>query len=239
MTTLPDTPNPDEIPEPETDLPARDLDWPDALHVEFTPYAPEPGERYWRLVKARVGPEDNELHHIFVMEPHAPTVALEVAHTYGSGSDHFAVALDGAVDEPAANVPMWGDGNTYSVRLAGYGTTKSDVVGNLHLPKNTHVVARLWWEFVEAPALSFDEQLFTTAAEQQVIEFNPGAALQQAIFAGGFVPNSPEFRVRRDGVVYVAQRAEHLGSGEVRVYYVEEGDWDHVRYAVRPSGKPL
>lgn len=29
---------------------------------------------------------------------------------------------------------------------------------------------------------------------------------------------------------YVAQRAENLANGEVRVYYVRSGDWDNVAY---------
>ncbi len=66
-----------------------------------------------------------------------------------------------------------------------------------------------------------------------MIQFNPNAALQKRIFADGFVPNSPEFEVDLSGVRYVAQRAEHLGTGKVRVYYVPKGDWSRVRYVER------
>jgi len=59
------------------------------------------------------------------------------------------------------------------------------------------------------------------------------AALQGRIFADGFVPNSPEYYVTWNAVRYVAQRAEHLGSGEVRIYYVQEGRWEDVRFVVR------
>ena len=77
--------------------------------------------------------------------------------------------------------------------------------------------------------------LLAAGEQRQVIEFNPSAALQKRIFADGFVPNSPEFRSPVNGVTYVGQRAEHLGSGRVRVYYVSLGDWGNVRYAQRGS----
>ncbi|NJN84093.1 MAG: hypothetical protein HC802_18675 [Caldilineaceae bacterium] len=66
-----------------------------------------------------------------------------------------------------------------------------------------------------------------------MIQFNPDAALQKRIFADGFVPNSAEFTIEVAGVAYVAQRAEQLGSGEVRVYYVAVGDWANVRFVRR------
>jgi hypothetical protein len=74
------------------------------------------------------------------------------------------------------------------------------------------------------------EALLAEAAKRQVIQFNPKAALQQRIFAEGLVPNSPEFEIEFDGVRYAAQRAEHLATGEVRVYYVKIGDWGNVAY---------
>lgn len=80
---------------------------------------------------------------------------------------------------------------------------------------------------------ALDEALLWHGQQAQVIEFNPQAALQRRIFADGFVPNSPEFDVTWNAVRYVAQRAEHLGSGEVRIYYVQEGRWDDVRFVVR------
>jgi hypothetical protein len=72
-----------------------------------------------------------------------------------------------------------------------------------------------------------------------VIELNPRAALQKRIFADGFVPNSPEFEVESGGVRYVAQRAEHMGTGEVRVYHVPRGDWDKVVYLRRGEGDEI
>lgn len=77
------------------------------------------------------------------------------------------------------------------------------------------------------------DALIWNAQKNQVIQFNPDAALQKRIFAAGFVPNSPEFDMTFNGVAYVAQRAEHMGSGEVRVYYCKDGWWDNVSYVAR------
>lgn len=76
-------------------------------------------------------------------------------------------------------------------------------------------------------------QLLALGKQRQVMHFNPEAALQKRIFADGFVPNSEEFSLTHDGQRYVAQQAEHLGSGAVRVYYVLEGDWGNVRAVKR------
>ena len=78
--------------------------------------------------------------------------------------------------------------------------------------------------------------LLAEAARRQVIQFNPDASLQKRIFADGFVPNSPEFEVEFGNTRYVAQRAEHLANGEVRVYYVRSGDWNNVAYHGREIG---
>lgn len=77
------------------------------------------------------------------------------------------------------------------------------------------------------------EALLSQASAAQSIHFNPQAAIQQRIFADGFVPNSPEFNVEVDGQRYIGQQAEHLQSGEVRVYYVQVGDWANVRFIPR------
>ena len=84
---------------------------------------------------------------------------------------------------------------------------------------------------VSPPDQTLQGQLRAAGQQYQVIQFNPDAALQKRIFSDGFVPNSSEFTIEREGVRYVAQRAEHLGSGEVRVYYVRMGDWGNVKVA--------
>ncbi len=83
---------------------------------------------------------------------------------------------------------------------------------------------------------ALQEALLAEANRRQAIQFNPNASLQKRIFADGFVPNSPEFEMSFGGVAYVAQRAENLASGEVRVYYVRSGDWNNVAYHGRESG---
>jgi hypothetical protein len=88
------------------------------------------------------------------------------------------------------------------------------------------------------PEPPLDVKLLVAAEEAQVIQFNPNAALQKQIFAADFVPNSPEFEVEDEGSVYVAQRAEHLATGEVRVYYARKGEWAHVDYVTRPERDP-
>ena len=75
--------------------------------------------------------------------------------------------------------------------------------------------------------------LLAEGEARQVIQFNPSAALQKRVFADGFVPNSPEFSLTVNGVAYAGQRAENLGSGVVRVYYVVVGDWGNVQTVTR------
>jgi N-acetyl-anhydromuramyl-L-alanine amidase AmpD len=79
------------------------------------------------------------------------------------------------------------------------------------------------------------KSVFLAEAEaHQMIRFDPRAALQRRIFADGFVPNSPEFDVQINGVRYRVQRAEHLKTGKVRVYYAQVSDWSNVRFFERP-----
>jgi hypothetical protein len=81
--------------------------------------------------------------------------------------------------------------------------------------------------------MPLEDVLLAEAETHQVIQFNPDAALQKRISADGFVPNSPEFKVQVNNVRYQAQRAEHLWTGRVRVYYAEAGDWGNVRFVER------
>lgn len=88
---------------------------------------------------------------------------------------------------------------------------------------------------INPPAPNLESALKVTAAQKQVIQFNPNAALQKVIFAANFVPNSGEFELENGGKKYIAQRSEHLGTGEVRVYYVPVGDWGNVKFVVDNS----
>ena len=100
-------------------------------------------------------------------------------------------------------------------------------------------VGQVWFDYLyfgppdppEQP--TFEEALMARAEALQVIRFNPEAALQKALLADGFVPNSGEFDMTYNGKAYRGQRAEHLGTGEVRVYFAVVGDWEHVSYIVR------
>lgn len=87
---------------------------------------------------------------------------------------------------------------------------------------------------VQPPQTTLAQGLIAKAEQAQVIQFNPQAALQRRIFADNFVPNSPEFTHEFGGIQYVGQRAEHLQSGEVRVYYARVNFYDDVRFVVRP-----
>ncbi len=80
-----------------------------------------------------------------------------------------------------------------------------------------------------------EEMLLEQAQAQQKIQFNPAAALQARIFGDGLVPNSGEFDVPFGATVYRAQRAEHLGTGEVRVYYCKVPLWGQVWFVSPPS----
>ena len=75
-----------------------------------------------------------------------------------------------------------------------------------------------------------EASILSAGEDAQVIQFNPNAALQKRMFADGFVPNSSEFRLSVDGVTFVGQRGERLDTGEVRVYFVRDGDFANVYY---------
>jgi len=68
------------------------------------------------------------------------------------------------------------------------------------------------------------------------MRFNKDAAIQKRILADGFVPNSQEFSLDVGGLRYVGQQAEQLRTGEVRVYYVQEGLWDDVQFVGQALG---
>lgn len=116
---------------------------------------------------------------------------------------------------------------------------KADLFWGAGLPWKRHVsfalvFKRTLYHAEQPPAATLSETLLAAGEAAQVIQFNPQAALQKAIFAAGFVPNSPEFQVTFDGDRYVAQRAENLASGEVRIYYVLSGNWGGVEFVTRP-----
>lgn len=199
------------------------------------------GTRYWRLVKVEYQNDQQSggNHHIYSREPHDPNVKMEVSN----GQERWQVALDKPTNEAAGNFAMWAH-NHYSARIAGL---PSDQIEGMHMPSNHHVNYVLWWEeavkaggtpptetggeATTAPAL--DSALLAQGEAAQLIRFNPDAAIQKVIFREGFVPNSAEFSVTHEGKSYVAQRAERLSDGAVRVFYVQAGDWGNVKWVER------
>ncbi len=95
----------------------------------------------------------------------------------------------------------------------------------------------IWVLTPTAPAYAtLRDALLGEAAKHWAIELNPAASLQGAILATGvpaFCPTSAEFDVTFGGVDYVAQAAEHLGNGTVRVYYCPKSDYNRIRYETR------
>ncbi len=129
-----------------------------------------------------------------------------------------------------ANFDAWKVPGPYWVQVAD---GKSETFYGAGLPWNKHVCFAVTFQrtiYHAAPTGTFRERLLAEAERRQVIQFNPDAALQQRIFAAGFVPNSPEFEIDE----CIAQRSEHLGTGEVRVYYAPLSNVNQVAFEVRP-----
>lgn len=184
-------------------------------------------------------------------EPTPPTpLTLDVTQPEdGLAVEQDTIAADGRTSRPGATVIVRRDEDTSPIT-----ETVSDDTGWWHVEhlalvegeqtvrfraqdgdEVSPVVSR---QVTCTPAAAPPEKdLHTVLVEEgeahQVIQFNPDAALQKRIFADGFVPNSPEFTVEHDETAYVAQRAEHLDTGDVRIYYVPVGDWSNVEYVTR------
>jgi len=79
------------------------------------------------------------------------------------------------------------------------------------------------------PDPDFEERLLAAGEKALAIQFNPDAALQKEISADRFSPNSNVFPFDD----FVAQRAEDLKDGRVRVYYVSPQNWGDVRWVQR------
>ena len=73
------------------------------------------------------------------------------------------------------------------------------------------------------------QELWEVSIKKQTIYLNPRAALQSSITAAGYVPVSSEFwHTTSSGIQYAVQAAEHLRSGERRVYYTIVPNWSNV-----------
>lgn len=212
-------------------------------HISFDFVDPTflaPGSVWWKLVRFRFNDEATAegKTNIYSWQPHDPTVSLVARNQFGVES---IVPHEKPESEPAANIPKYG-GNIYTVWTISDDAVVSDRVQGVQLRSargqpNAHVTEELWFERVTVPMppedVDLDAALLRAGEAAQVIQFNPDAALQKHIFAAGFVPNSPEFSVTVEGQEYIGQRAEHLQSGEVRIYAAQRGDWENVFYVVR------
>lgn len=132
---------------------------------------------------------------------------------------------------PAVFWYCWSDGMVAPWGLLGSSGTKKPAYDSFR----AFAVQPYAGEVIGVSTTTLEEQLLQQAQAQQKIQFNPGAALQGRIFADGFVPNSGEFDVPFGDATYRAQRAEHLGTGEVRVYYCKVPVWSQVWFVSPPS----
>jgi hypothetical protein len=83
----------------------------------------------------------------------------------------------------------------------------------------------------------------TEGEKNQLIQFNPNAALQKRIFADGFVPNSKEFGIQVSGTSYAAQRAENLEEfkemiKEMRLRKEREREFEQNQRTAPPPENP-
>jgi murein DD-endopeptidase MepM/ murein hydrolase activator NlpD len=83
------------------------------------------------------------------------------------------------------------------------------------------------------------EHLWQEGIRHQVVSLNRTAALQMRLYGDGFVPTSSEFTTGFSGAEYVCQLAEHLGSGEKRLYYARVPDWSEVRFITQSQEAPV
>lgn len=226
------TPIPDPKPDPKpTPTNPTMTSIPGAPWTKVNGASVSAGQKYWKLSKAVFLDEkaSQGRHHIYS----------------ANGATLVATNANGAVTRTAGDIPMWSQ-DEYCVKSEGAGVTASDQVCGLKMePKNHHVSYELGFTLTTkdgsttpppkpepnpVPATGLAKALIDKAQEKQVIQFNPNAALQKAIFAAGFVPNSGEFSITVSGQGYVAQRAEHLVTGEVRVFYCLDGQWSNVQW---------
>lgn len=157
------------------------------------------------------------------LQPPAPSVVLRNTEQHGW-----------------CNIPIFAPAS-YPPALGPWSTTKlsdlgaSDIITGIGLPWNWHVSTfvvyqAIRWSDLQPSYATLEIALQSEAQRNQLIRFNPDAALQKAIFEAGFVPNSPEFLLSFGGVDYIGQRSERLGTGEVRVYNCPVGKYDQVTF---------
>lgn len=88
----------------------------------------------------------------------------------------------------------------------------------------------------EEPGMSWQDELWNESIKRQAISLNPNAALQAAIFDDGFVPVQSEFYyTTSDEIQRACMAAEHLETGERRVYYAVVPEWNNVQWFTDPK----
>jgi hypothetical protein len=226
--------------------------------VQIIPANAAVGTPCWKIIGVHhLSPDENRSRHnafVEVLDENGQRIKdpnLRICWTWaGRSSDQAAPPklLDKPDNEPAGDVPiekgmeleLWleGDGCA-SDRANKLNTHHNDEPGPNGELWNTighHSFYVVFQRVRNAGAGtatsggSLQDLLVQEGKRAQVLQFNRDAALQKRIFADGFVPNSTEFTINQGSVQYIGQQAEHLASGERRVYYVPVGDWGNVQY---------
>lgn len=82
-------------------------------------------------------------------------------------------------------------------------------------------------------SIAFHAELIAFAERTQLVRLNKIAGLQKVIRSDGFWSTGNEDKVSDGSKYYMAQRAEHPETGEVRVYFCPWGDWGNVHWVRR------
>ncbi|NOX63907.1 MAG: hypothetical protein GXP42_18480 [Chloroflexi bacterium] len=251
-----DSPPPPDEPDAERPSQTPPLAWDprlDELGVRLERTNKRPA---WRLISAQYQDptESGGRHHVDFIALDAdgrPAAGVRFLRDWKGRLPNQEPAYAVTDEQGKANIPLWVNFNPDKkdgLEFATAADEPGDTVFGMGLPMNRHVNFVLTYQWVDAPSQppppdpkeaeeppmkTLSERLLAEADKRQVIQFNPDAALQKRIFADGFVPNSAEFTLEIEGKLYLAQRAEHLATGEVRVYYVREGDWGRVEFIRR------
>jgi hypothetical protein len=92
-------------------------------------------------------------------------------------------------------------------------------------------VVRDYQPVTPPPVTDWKSEVWAESIERQAISLNPNAALQMKIFADNFVPVQSEFYyTAQDGINRACMAAEHLQTGERRVYYAVVPNWSNVQW---------
>lgn len=89
--------------------------------------------------------------------------------------------------------------------------------------------------------VAFEPLLKEKGDAHQVLQLNPAAALQYAMFETDYAPTSPEFEFEHTNdfgltQIWVAQRAEDLFDGTVKYFCAVKGQWDNIFWSVGVAG---